>query len=395
MPPIVKTDPKSLPPLDRFVRWVKERHAIHLRKESGKPPPWTTDPILQRYFFTNPYRENDKVTRWFRERIRDPLKNDPAVIFATLAFRWFNFIPTGEILLRENLLRNWDAKRCVAALSDQIKVFTGAYMISSPSGMSKLEGICNRIDQVWKTRDQLEERLRGATMQEAHGALKLIDGLGGFMAYEIVCDLRYTSILDPKDRMEWCNPGPGAIRGLYRMLGIPFSKSNNSSILPVPENWTKETIKLLRCLSERSPDMPPFEMREVEHSLCEWDKYERLLWGEGRSKRLYRPESDASPPKSLPPSLRRPQIAILRALVESNADMTRDEISKVSGVDRSKIGDYAGPRPENQSEKTKERWPFPTLLDLGLVTVTRCDSDGYDNFVYRASKKSASFSQER
>jgi hypothetical protein len=30
-------------------------------------------------------------------------------------------------------------------------------------------------------------------------------------------------------------------------------------------------------------------MREVEHTLCEFDKYERVRLGQGRSKRRYRP----------------------------------------------------------------------------------------------------------
>jgi hypothetical protein len=34
--------------------------------------------------------------------------------------------------------------------------------------------------------------------------------------------------------------------------------------------------------------MPPFEMREVEHSLCESDKYVRPLLGDEKSKRKYR-----------------------------------------------------------------------------------------------------------
>lgn len=33
--------------------------------------------------------------------------------------------------------------------------------------------------------------------------------------------------------------------------------------------------------------MPPFEMRQVEMSLCEYDKYVRLLLGDGKSKRSY------------------------------------------------------------------------------------------------------------
>ena len=31
----------------------------------------------------------------------------------------------------------------------------------------------------------------------------------------------------------------------------------------------------------------PFELREVEHSLCEMDKYQRVMRGEGRPKSRY------------------------------------------------------------------------------------------------------------
>jgi hypothetical protein len=33
---------------------------------------------------------------------------------------------------------------------------------------------------------------------------------------------------------------------------------------------------------------PAWEMREVEHSLCEFDKYERVRRGEGRPRGVYR-----------------------------------------------------------------------------------------------------------
>jgi hypothetical protein len=34
--------------------------------------------------------------------------------------------------------------------------------------------------------------------------------------------------------------------------------------------------------------VPVLEMRDIEHSLCETDKYLRALHGEGRPKQLYR-----------------------------------------------------------------------------------------------------------
>jgi hypothetical protein len=60
---------------------------------------------------------------------------------------------------------------------------------------------------------------------------------------------------------------------------------SNVAAPPVPKDWEAQTRKLLALLRERYPEMPPFEMREVEMSLCEYDKYVRLLLGEGKSKR--------------------------------------------------------------------------------------------------------------
>jgi len=121
------------------------------------------------------------------------------------------------------------------------------------------------------------------------------DGLGGFGAYEIVCDLRYTSVLEhATDKMIWCNPGPGAIRGLYRLLGREITTKSNATCLPVPKDWEEQTRKLLAIVQRELPDLPPFEMREIEHSLCETDKYLRLLLGDGKSKRRYDGRGDVA-----------------------------------------------------------------------------------------------------
>lgn len=288
---------KNMAPLHRFIYWVRERHQVYLRRRAGKPRPWTDDEILQGYFFTNPYRENDKTTKWFRRTIRNPLRDDRRVLFATIIFRWFNYIPTGTLLWGEGLLTQWDHDAVLSLLGSMRaagrQVFTGAFMINSPPREGKLEAICRRIQQVWEDRDALEEALwpgRGGqlTMQAAHATLTRYEGLGGFMAYEIACDLRYTKYLEhAPDKCTWSNPGPGAIRGLLRLLNLPFDKGNNSYSPRCPADYQEQTQGLLYSLQERLPVYPAFEMREVEHCLCEWDKYERLLWGDGKAKRRY------------------------------------------------------------------------------------------------------------
>jgi hypothetical protein len=288
----------KLPPIERFLYWIKERHKIYVKRQKGLPPPWTDDEILQSYFFTNCYRENDKVTMWFRENVRGPLQDKREVVFATICFRWFNYIPTGEILLGEvgkpedDLLIFWDLKEAIRRLEAQRdkgeKVFTGAFNISnSGSRKPKINRVCeDYIQPVWEDLDRLKRRLDSymhLSMECAHSVLMSYPGLrgSGFMAYEIVCDLRYTWVLrDAPDKLTWSNPGPGAKRGLNRLLGRPLDA-------PV-KDWPQQSQKILAtCQKRLGRTMPPFEMREVEHSLCEWDKFERARLQDGHLKRRY------------------------------------------------------------------------------------------------------------
>ncbi len=282
----------NMTPRNRFVYWIAERYRIGRRKKSW-PKPWTDDEILMDYFFTNPYREHDKTTQWFRRAIRDPLRNSTDVVIATIIFRWFNLIETGRHLNGIGLLTDWRHDHALKLLSDRRaaghKIFTGAFMINSPGGIGKLEAICARIEKVWQDWDDLSLRsAQWRTLQEAHKDLTRYEGLGGFMAYEVVCDLRYTSVLkEATDIMTWCNPGPGCIRGLYRIAGIEIPNKSNATSPPILPGWQDTMEELLKLLSRKLPKLPAFEMREVEHSLCEFDKYERLRLKEGKSKRKY------------------------------------------------------------------------------------------------------------
>lgn len=277
----------KLCPIERFIYWITERHSIFLKKQAGKTAPWTDDEVLQKYFFTNPYRENDKTTVWFRENVRKTLDGASIVLFATVCFRWFNYIPTGQILNRENLLVDWDSERAIDVL-DEVngKVFTGAYMIKAGNGPPgcKIANVCKALDAVWeKEQDLVTSCKRHRSIEQLCKELSKFKHLGGFMSYEVACDLRYTHLLrNASDIMTWANPGPGCRRGLNRLYGRPVRAH-------VP---TKQCIKemqelLVVCHKQLPKSMPKFEMREVEHGLCESDKYNRMLFNDGKIKRKY------------------------------------------------------------------------------------------------------------
>jgi hypothetical protein len=276
--------------VEGFFDMVRERYTIYLKRQRGESWPWTDNGILRMGSFCNVFREDDKTTVWFRENIRDPLRNDPKVLFATVAFRWFNRIETGE-RIKEWLLGDWDQDAVRKTLEGVAPIVTGAYMIKSPVGYDKLNGVLRCIHFFKPRVAGYLERFPDFSLERAHNELQSAIFLGNFMAYEIATDLRHTYLLEnAPDIMTWASFGPGAARGLGRMFHQDIKHYNRTSTRD-----QKEMLELSKDILEKSKDdnywhkeWPAWEMREVEHGLCEYDKYERVRLGEGKLKRKYK-----------------------------------------------------------------------------------------------------------
>ena len=276
---------RKLSAFDRMIYWIKERQQIYIKKAAGLPKPWSKDEILQKYYFCNCFREQDKTTVWFRENIRAPLDNTPAVFMATVIFRWFNKIETGKMLLERKLYTNWDEHKAVILLRDLNKnqpVFTSAYMIKCGNGPPgcKIPMVCNCITQLWRCKEILVEAcLSSNNLESVHSHLCTFRGLGGFMSYEVVTDLRHTYLLKTATDIDtWANPGPGCLRGLSWLL---YGCQDGRVSHPLAKMH-----ELLPRVRAALPHMK-FEMRDIEHLLCESDKYNRALYGTGKNKRNY------------------------------------------------------------------------------------------------------------
>lgn len=279
----------SLVHLQSFFEYVQERYRIYLRRKAGEPKPWTTDPILQEYRFCNVMREDDKVTVWFREKYRQWPYATP---FGCVAFRFFNRIQTGELLVHHQLLSKWDPKLAKRALSSLTPLVGAAYIINTSGwpGRSKLEGIIEILNPVWEAHMAGRLNVSGYSLQQAHERLTEFSYVGSFMAYEAVTDLRHTRYLKlAPDINTWAAAGPGAARGLARICELPlntFSYSNpkgQAAMLPL----MREILEASKQPKFWPSKWPKWEMREVEHSLCEFDKHQRAKLGEGKPKQRY------------------------------------------------------------------------------------------------------------
>jgi DNA polymerase I len=275
LPPLGMIPPEHM--VSRFFRYLNERQMIHLRRQRGEPPPWTSDPILQRNKFCSVDREDDRTTRWIREHWREPFADHPALWFALCMARLVNNPVALEAL---GYPTAWSAERTLATLEGLkargVKIWTKSYRRCIPPrgrANGSREVYCVEIlDGLYRHPPQLG----GArSLPQAWEMLVPYDGIGAFIAYEITTDLRHTRYLrDAPDIMRWANAGPGAIQGLNRVWVRPVGAK------PGARQTLAEMRYLLEISSKYLGDhMPAFELRTIEHGLCEFSKYERLLGG--------------------------------------------------------------------------------------------------------------------
>lgn len=286
---------------DEFFAFARERHEIYLRRKAGSASPWTDDPILHRYRFTNVYRELDNVTLWFAANARNRYEGDNvATLMATVVFRLFNRNITGEAIFNQTSFGNRTAfeeflhtgdsgvmKPSILSFCGRGPYCTGAYIINSPNGMDKLTGVLQMIQWVWDGRADVFRAIEQAgTLEATWSAFTKFPHIADFTSYEFVTDLRWTDLLyNAPDILTWANPGPGAMRGLNRIFGRNLTSKQKKHLF----------IDEMRAImaASRDPrnwpiDWPILEMREVEHTLCEFDKYLRVKTGQGKPRGIYR-----------------------------------------------------------------------------------------------------------
>jgi hypothetical protein len=296
-----------------FLAFMRARHEIWVARDNGKPWPWTDDTILRTYKFCNVYRELDKVTIWIREHIREPFHDHPQLWFMLCIARQINLPESLEELMSDKkawphnkTLRSWQPERLRAILNARIargeRTYTGAYMLNNVLGTHDDWP----RDKPWFTAYKVlgsavsnETAILAALridMRTTHAELSKGYGWGGFTAYEVVSDLRWTRYGERwPDINTFAHAGPGAARGLARIYGRPLNPPGTTDRAPgtTVQQTLDEMIDLLKYARTVWPrpsrQWPRLELREIEHSLCEFDKYERVRLGEGRPRSLYHP----------------------------------------------------------------------------------------------------------
>jgi len=279
--------------VQEYFSTARERYEIFLRRKAGVSPPYTEDPAFRDWRFCNVFREDDRVTVWIRENVRDRLQENPHVLLAMVTCRLFNRIETMEILNNNGLFDRWDSRKARKLLHGIEPIVGAAYVIKTPDGMNKLDGVLYMVDAVKEDALHLAthgDYAMGIALEGIWEVLQTYPCIGRFIAYEIVSDLRHTYIgRKATDIRTWANPGPGACRGLSFLVNDDLE-----SIQPAGRNVREKIVKTMMKLLDLSNNKelwptkwPRWEMREVEHWLCEYAKWVKVTHLGMRMKRRF------------------------------------------------------------------------------------------------------------
>lgn len=300
---------------ETYWRFAAARQDVFFRRQRDEEPPWSDDPILQRFKFTNAYRASDRVSQFL---IREVIYNGPErpedQLFRVLLFKFFNRIETWQLLEAQLGTITWQSycfddfdRVLTTSFESGEKLYSGAYIIPSPGiygSRRKHRNHLRLLEEMMAA--HVPERLQECRrMQDAFDLLRSFPSIGDFLAYQYVTDLNYGTLTDFSES-EFVVPGPGALDGIRKCF-VDLGGLN-----PV------DAVKFMADEQEREFEHLDIDFADLwgrrlqyidcQNLFCEVDKYARVahptvagISGRKRIKQMFRPSGVPSaawyPPK--------------------------------------------------------------------------------------------------
>lgn len=299
---------------DTFWRFAAERHAIYERRMSGSPGPWTKDPILLRYRFTNAYRAADRVSQYLITEVQNGpgRSQDPReVFFRTILFKLFNKIETWWHIERECGAVSFgstnleDVDRALEELRIRTPIYSAAYIMPSP----KLGGLRKHTNHLALVRLMMRERLaerlhQSAGLADVYEKLRAYPGVGRFLAFQYAIDINYSEMLR-FDEGAFVVAGPGALDGISKCFGSTSGLTPEQVIMRVTERQHEEFSS--RGINFKGLFGRPLQPIDCQNLFCEISKYSRVahpeipgLAGRTKIKQIYRTDPQPLAPPRFP-----------------------------------------------------------------------------------------------
>ena len=337
-----------------FKDFVIDRYRIHKRKDiKGLPAPWTKNPILQEYKFTNVRREHDRQTKYLLENIthNPELTLEDKIVNSFLFRAWNNWVtlrdfgfpyaarflydpntkeairPLYHKLNEENPDRLWynnaynqGGTKCAWKFADaDIRKVPYRFGDEKAMGDDKYPDYEPDIPLrpfhvgIWLGRGHIVDKLLHAKdQQECFEIIKSVRGFADFLAYQVFVDLTYIKEF-PFSENEFTIAGPGCKKGLDYIFKDKDGMTYEECLFWLRDHINMEGYSLFRndelydyeeehgySHREYNPyklfsDLPEYDrcmnVMSLENCMCELSKYIRTVRGEGRPRCHYKGRS--------------------------------------------------------------------------------------------------------
>ncbi|KAF8235846.1 hypothetical protein L208DRAFT_1391644 [Tricholoma matsutake] len=318
---------------DTFWRFAAERKVVDDRRRAGLRQPWTDDPIIQKFHFCNTFRVLDKVSQYIIREVIEKGSQDPQeLVFRITLFNLFTKIETWELLIRElgpltwlRFNRNSYQRVLNRAKKEGVTLYTGAFQKPAPHfGYSDAYMNHLYLLEILMESDLTGRLLNAEYMAEVYEYLISFPSMGAFSTYQLMLNLTYSDVLNFSN-MDFVVPGPGASSGLSKMFGDSL-KGAKAAVPGIEEDIIRWLAKHQNAHFKRlglkfsglGPDRLPMALADIEHLLCEVDKYSRMAHPKLKGKRtelrgMFNPSPKIYPAKpTLPKAWSHPARAEVR-----------------------------------------------------------------------------------
>lgn len=269
---------------DTFWKFAYERQEVFYKRLLNMPYPWTDDPIIKEYKFTNVYRACDRVSQYLIKNVIYKKKRDALdTFFRIILFKIFNKIETWELLERyfgDITYSRYNFHKYNQILTDTMQnketIYSAAYIMPS----ARLDKSFNRkhtnhlklIELMIKEKAHIRIT-NSKSLEEVYKILISYPLIGQFLAYQFAIDINYSELVNYSEN-DFVVPGPGAINGIKKCF-ISTGSLKPSEIIEFMKNRQDEEFERLK-LKFKNLWGRALQLIDIQNLFCEVDKYSRI-----------------------------------------------------------------------------------------------------------------------
>ena len=275
--------------LNRYLHTFLERYTIYIKK--GMPEkmfnerPWTEDTILDKFSFTNSFRQYDKCSKWMIDKIIRPYTDHKDLWKFIIIYRYISSFNIYNEMDRRGLLL--DVRVAEDVIANMYKrgelTFNRCFLRNPHTSEGTLRAhqvpftIIRDIEKDGRINDVISEQ----SYEKLVNYLQRFTGNGPFMSNQYALDMAYSNQFNPTDRNTYAAMGPGSKRGMNYLLGeaseAPLSQRRWLNGAIMLHHYLKTVWSQYACSDGSVEYLEYLHIQEVQNWCCEFGKYVRIL----------------------------------------------------------------------------------------------------------------------